>query len=89
MAFDLQQERQQVHSLIDLLPPAKLGAVRTLLEVMVDDEPEEPLTEEDRRSLLASQEYFRKGSEGIPFEQVVAELGFTMDEIRSGSPGTE
>jgi len=80
---DLQQERQQAHSLIDLLPPAKLGAVRNLLEVMVHgDEDDEELTEEDRRALRSSDEYFRNGGEGIPFEQVVAGLGFTMEQIR-------
>jgi hypothetical protein len=82
MPLDLQQERQQAHALLDLLPPAKLGAVRSLLEVMIDDDEEEELTEEDRRALRASDEYFRNGGQGIPFEQVVADLGFTMEQIR-------
>jgi hypothetical protein len=82
MALDLQQERQQAHALLDLLPPAKLGAVRNLLAVMIDEEDEEELTEEDRRALTASREYFRQGGQGISFEQVVAECGFTMDQIR-------
>lgn len=83
MALDLQQERQQAHALLDLLPPAKLGAVRSLLEVMVDDDTdEEELSEEDRRALRASDEYFRNGGQGIPFEQVVADCGFTMEQIR-------
>jgi hypothetical protein len=82
MALDLQQERQQAHALLDLLPPAKLGVVRSLLAVMVDDDDEEELTEEDRRALRASDEYFRNGGQGIPFEQVVADLGFTMEQIR-------
>lgn len=29
-----------------------------------------------------AEEYFRNGGQGIPFEQVVAELGFTMEQIR-------
>jgi hypothetical protein len=87
MALDLQQERKQAHALLDLLPPAKLGAVRSLLAVMVDDdEDDEELTEEDRRALRASDEYFRNGGQGIPFEQVVAELGFTMEQIRGARP---
>lgn len=80
--MDLQHERQQAHALIDMLPRAKLEAVRGLLEVMIDEEDEEELTEEDRRALAASREYFRQGGKGIPFEQVVADLGFTMDQIR-------
>lgn len=86
MGFDLQQERQQVHSLVDLLPPAKLGALRNLLEVMMHDEDDdEELTEQDRLALRASEEYFRGGGQGISFEQVVAELGFTMEQIRRGA----
>ena len=86
MALDLQQELKQAHALLDQLPPAKLGAVRSLLEVMLDDDEDEELTEEDRRALRASAEYFRNGGQGIPFEQVVAELGFTMEQIRGARP---
>ncbi len=75
------QALQRAHALLDLLPPAKLGAVRSLLEVMVDED-DDVLTDEDRRALRASDEYFRNGGQGIPFEQVVADLGFTIEEIR-------
>ena len=81
MALDIQMERQQAHALLDQLPPAKLEAVRSLLEVMVDDDEEGDLTEEDRRALRASEDYFRNGGQGIPFEQVIASLGFTMMSI--------
>jgi hypothetical protein len=47
---------------------------------MIHDEDE--LTEKDRRAIAASREYFQRGGEGVPFEQVVAECGFTMDQIR-------
>jgi len=90
MALDLQQERQKAHALLDLLPPSKLGVVRSLLEVMIDDDDSvEQLTDEDRRALRASDQYFRNGGQGIPFEQVVADLGFTMDQIRCGTPPKE
>jgi hypothetical protein len=82
MALDFQQERQQAQALLDLLPHSQLGAVRNLLQVMIDDDDEEELTEEDRRALRASDEYFRNGGQGVPFEQVVADLGFTMEQIR-------
>jgi len=88
MALDLQTELQQVHALLDQVPPAKLGTVRSLLEGMLDyDEVDEELTEAERRALRASDEYFRNGGQGIPFEEVVADLGFTMEQIRSGSKG--
>jgi len=47
MAPDLKQKRQQAHALIDLLPFAKLGAVRNLLEVMINEDDREELTAED------------------------------------------
>jgi hypothetical protein len=72
--------RQHVHELIDQLPPKQLTAVEGLLEAMIHDDDE--LTVEDRRAVAASREYFRKGGTGIPFEQVVADLGFTMDQVR-------
>lgn len=83
MALNVQTERQQAHALLDLLPPPKLGAVRALLEVMVDVEDDDELTEDDRRAVAASREYFRQGGEGLTYEQVVAECGFTMDQVRA------
>ena len=77
----------KAHELLGQLNPGKLAAVVHLLEVMVrdyDDE-EEELTEDDRRALRASDEYFRNGGQGVPFEQVVAECGFTMEQIRDAS----
>jgi hypothetical protein len=85
MSFD----KQHVHQLLDQLGPGQLAAVVQLLEVMIHpaaEEEEEPLTEEDRRAVAQSREWFAKNPEGIPFEQVVAECGFTMDEI-SGHKG--
>jgi len=84
MAVDALEAK--AHELLGQLGPGKLAAVVHLLEVMVDDDEEDELTEEDRRALRASQEYFRNGGQGIPFEEVVADLGFTMEEIRGASP---
>jgi len=43
---------------------------------------DEPMTEEDERAVKESREWF-KHNPGIPFEQVVAELGFTMEEVKN------
>jgi hypothetical protein len=51
-----------------------------LIEVMLHPD-DEPLTEEDRRAVVASREWFQKNPDGIPFEQVLAECGLTMDDI--------
>ena len=75
-------DRQQAHRMLDQLGAAQFDAVVRLLEVILSDDDEEP-TAEDRRALAASREYFRQNPEGgIPFEQVVAECGFTMDQVR-------
>src|SRR5450631_1662215 len=84
-----QQQKQQGHGMIERLAPEKLSAVVGLLEVLLDpfdralataEIDDEPVTEEDLRDIEASREWF-KHNEGIPFEQVVAELGFTMEEV--------
>jgi hypothetical protein len=75
-------DKQHVVELLDRLGPDQLSAVAKFLEVIIHDHDDE-LTEEDRQALAASLEYFGKGGEGIPFEQVVADLGFTMDQIRN------
>ena len=75
-------DRQQAHRMLDQLDAAQFDAVVRLLEVILSDVDEEPAAE-DRRALTASREYFRQNPEGgIPFEQVVAKCGFTMDQVR-------
>jgi hypothetical protein len=74
-------DRQRAHQLIEQLRPGQLAAVVSLLEVMVRDDADE-LTEADRGAVAASREYFRQGGEGLSLEQVAAECGFTMDQIR-------
>lgn len=91
MALDTAQERQQAHAYLDQLPAAQLSAVRHLLESMVNpvsaalaNAPvdDEELTEEDAETIRRSREWFQH-NEGTSFEDVVAELGFSMDDIRN------
>ena len=77
------KQQQHAHQLLEQLGPGQIAAVMQLLEVMLHPE-EEPLTEEDLRVVAFSREWFRQNPEGgVPFEQVVAECGFTMDQIRN------
>lgn len=78
MALDLQQELKQAHALLDQLPPAKLGAVRSLLEVMLDDD--EPVSDEDRRRFHEGQAFFASGK-GIPMDHVLAEFGMKPEDF--------
>ena len=87
MSADIQHARE----LLDHLAPDQVAAVIHLMEVMLDpvsralaNAPidDEPITEEEERAVAEAREWL-KHNPGIPFEQVVAELGLTMEEIRS------
>jgi hypothetical protein len=74
------EAKQHAHELLERLSADQIAAVLQLLEVMVEPD-DEPLTDEDGRATAASREYFRQNPEGgVSFEQVVADLGFTMDQ---------
>ncbi len=76
------EAKQHAHELLEQLNGEQIAAVLQLLEVMVEPD-DEPLTEEDRRAVAASREYFRQNPEGgVSVDQVAAQLGFTMDQIR-------
>ena len=86
-----QQEREQAHGYLDRLPEAQVSAVRGLLESMLDpvsralaNAPvdDEPVTEAEESAVSEAREWL-KHNQGIPFEQVVAELGFTMEEVNN------
>ena len=81
--------RQHVHSLVDQLPPAQLAAVEGLLSVMVNpvahalqNAPieDEEISEEEEQAAARSKEWF-KHNQGTSFEDLVTELGFSMEDI--------
>jgi len=79
MNLDLQQERQQAHALLDRLPVAKLGAVRSLLEVMLDEDVEDrdTLSPAEAKAIAEADEW-SKHNEPIAHEAVLGELGLSM-----------
>ena len=80
MALDLQQQLEQAHALLDQLPSAKLGAVRSLLEVMIDDEEDEDLTGAGRDAIQAGLDSLAKHGP-ISMEDVLADFGLTMADF--------
>ena len=84
-----EMNKQHAHQMLDQLDPGQFDAVSRLLEVLTDpvttirDAPldDEPLNEDEERAVAASKEWF-KHNDGIPFEEVVASLGFTMEQVR-------
>jgi hypothetical protein len=74
--------RQHAHELIDGLPEAQISAAVGFLQSIVDPAFEdEEISEEEEAAVARSKEWFEH-NEGIPVEQVVADLGFTMDPAR-------
>jgi len=81
----LDQERQQAHALLDMLPAEKLKAVRSLLEVMVEPlgrslalapVEEEEITPETAAALGRARASLARG-EGIPHEEIRREFGLS------------
>lgn len=80
MAFNPSREREQAHALLNLLSPAKLGAVRSLLEVMIDEDDGEELTEEDRSAIQAGLDSLEKHGT-VSMEDVLSDFGLTMADF--------
>jgi hypothetical protein len=82
MPVNMPEARQHIHELVERLGPDQVVAVLNLLEAIVDGSKDEALTEEDRRAVEASRDYFRRHpEEGASFERFAAECGFTMDQV--------
>jgi len=83
MEPNLNQERQQAHALLDMLPAEKLNAVRSLLEVMVEplarslalaSVEEEELTPETAAALARARLSLSRG-EGVSHDEILREFG--------------
>lgn len=66
----------QAHALLDKVPPAKLGAVRSLLAGLVEDE----LTVADHAAIQAGLDSLEAHGP-VPMEVILADLGLTMSEF--------
>ncbi len=85
MQPDKNQDLQQAHALLDMLPAEKLVAVRSLLEVMIEPlarslslapYEEEELTPETIAKLDRANASLDRG-EGISHEEILREFGLT------------
>jgi hypothetical protein len=96
MAPDLDQQRQFAHAFLDRLPPDQLSAVHGLLESMlspldrklaqapIDDEPLTP----DEVAAIQTGIVSLEQNGGVPMEDVLADLGLTMDDLRKIADST-
>jgi hypothetical protein len=85
-------DKQHAHDLVDRLTPDQINAVVRFLELLLLSPVDRALTttpvedeeigEEEEQAVARSKEWF-KHNEGTPFGQMVAEMGFTMDQTRA------
>jgi hypothetical protein len=84
-------DKQLAHRLLDQLDGGQLGAVVHLMQVMTGPAGRAiamaPFEDEEisagEEAAAARSKAWLKDNPPIPFEQVAAECGFTMDEIRA------
>jgi len=84
------EAKEHAHQLIDRLPQTQVEAVVGLLEAMLDpvsraiaNAPidDEPVTPEEEKAIAEAREWL-KHNPGIPFEEVLAEFGLTVDDLK-------
>jgi hypothetical protein len=82
-------DKRHDHELIDRLAPSQVPAVVGILEALLDPVSraianasidDEPVTKAEEKALAESREWL-KHNQGIPHEQILAELGITQEEI--------
>ena len=81
-------DQQHAHALLDRVPENQLStAVRFLESLLVAHAKraaveDEEIGEEEERAVARSKEWFQH-NDGIPFEKLVADLGYTMAQLRN------
>jgi hypothetical protein len=90
MTTDVIEEKQQLHTMVDLLAPEQVHALRCLVETMLDPLSrklamapieDEEISEREERDVAEAKEWL-KHNEPIPHEEVLAAFGLTMDDFR-------
>jgi hypothetical protein len=92
MAQRSNREKQQAHELIERLGPKQVSAVVGLLEALLDPvsraianapTDDEPESEQERQAVAESKAWFeRRGGQGIPQEQVLADFDPPTNELK-------
>ncbi len=85
-------DKQRAHALLDRVPADRMPAAVRFLEFLLLDPldrslasaplEDEEIGKDEEDAVARSKEWFKR-NDGIPFEQVVDDLGFTMEQIRN------
>ena len=90
MTTDVIDEKQQLHTMVDLLAPDQVHALRGLVEVMLDSLSrklamapieDEEIGEAEERAVAEAKEWL-KHNKTISHEEVLTGFGLTMDDFR-------
>lgn len=73
---------EKAHALVGQLPANQLAAVVRLMETMVDA-PEDELTDADIQAIQDADRRIANGEPMVSLEELVADLGFSMEQIRA------
>ncbi len=88
MAVKVSGLEARAHEPLGQLGRGKLAAVVQVLEVMIHDDDDEPVTEEDRRRFHEGQAWFaQRGGKGIPMEDVLGEFGVKPEDFPLNNNG--
>ena len=74
-------DKQHAHALLDRLPADQMNAAVRFLEFLLLED--EEISKEEEAAVARSKEWF-KHNEGIPFEELVADFGLSIEEVRNG-----
>jgi hypothetical protein len=82
-------DQQQAHALLDRVPAEQLATAVRFLEFLLSQTgiEDEEISEDEERAVACSKEWFMH-NEGVPFEQFMTELGFSMREGGQSAPAT-
>jgi len=78
MAANPSDAKQHAHQLLDRLDSGRLAAVVHLLEVFLDED-SDSLSPAEAKAIAEADEWSQH-NDPIPHEQVLADLGLTMDD---------
>ena len=80
-------DQQHAHALLDRVPENQISTAVRFLESLLVAQPytaaveDEEVGEEEERAVARSKEWFQH-NDGIPFEKLVTDMGYTMAQLR-------
>jgi hypothetical protein len=90
--MDTVSDKQHAHELIERLPASQVATAVRLLEFMLHDPvahairnaplDDEPETNEERQAVAEATEWL-KHNRPIPFEEVLADMGLTLEDVKN------